>query len=438
MSVFVSNGGPLQVSSGRYDDPFATWALPALQEIGQTAIPGLQSGNLLGSSYLPSTIDPVDSTRSSSESSFLQEALKATTIKVYNNTLAHRILFTKNTATGVSVSERSTAGVESSSYVLSARREVIVSAGAFQSPQLLMISGIGPRKTLEGLNLTVLKDLPGVGQNLWDQVWFGSSFRVNLLTGSAGLNNPALALAAVQEYVQDASGPLSISGDDVLGFEKLPAHIRSGLSVSTQKALNDTFPSDWPDLEFLPASGLIGNQSDYASVDPRDGYNYATVATALVAPLSRGNITINSTSMLDAPLINPNWLNHPADKEVAVAAFKRQRQVWDVLGNITLGPEYFPGPSTQSDADILKFIGDSLAPIWHAAATCKMGKANDKMAVVDTSTKVYGVQHLRVVDASSFPFLPPGHPQATVYALAEKIASEILQQLSSTNTTSKM
>lgn len=436
--VFQSNGGPLQVSSGRYNDPFATWSQPALQMVGQTAIAGLQSGNLLGSAYVLSTINPVDASRSSSESSFLQFALRSTTIKVYNNTLAQKILFKGNTATGVNVTSRSTTGTEASSYVLSARREVIISAGTFQSPQLLMVSGIGPRQTLASLHIPIIKELPGVGQNLWDQIYFGTAFRVNIPTNSAGLNSPALTNAAVQAYVNNASGPLSVSGTGLLGFEKLPATIRCKLSIATQKALNDTFPSDWPDLEFLPASGLFGNQSNYQIEDPRDGYNYATMATALVAPLSRGNITINSTSMSDPPLINPNWLTEPADKELAVAAFKRQREVWSHMSDITLGPEYYPGPSVQSDVDILQAIRESLAPIWHAAATCKMGKATDSMAVTDTSMRVHGIHRLRVVDASSFPFLPPGHPQATVYALAEKIASEILQESSASVATSRM
>ena len=96
------------------------------------------------------------------------------------------------------------------------------------------------------------------------------------------------------------------------------------------------------------------------------------------------------------------------------------------MKGVLIGDEYFPGASVQSDEDILKFISESVAPIWHAAATCKMGGANDRLAVVDSQNKVYGFQNLRVVDASSFPFLPPGHPQATIYAQAEKISAEIL------------
>lgn len=428
-SVFENGTGPLHVSFGRYNDPFATWSLPALQSIGQKAIEGFQSGNLLGSAYTLATIRPADASRSSSESSFLQSALRTSGIKVYKNTLATRLLMAGKTAKGVSIKSRSATSPQEITYDIRARREVIVSAGAFQSPQLLMLSGIGPRATLEEFHIPLVKDLRGVGQNLWDHNYFATSFRVRVPTGSAGLNDPALAAAAVQQYVTQAAGPLSISGTGVLGFERLPATVRNRFSLQTQQALNETFPDDWPDLEYLPASGFFANQSNFQTADPVDGYNYASIATALVAPLSRGNVTIRSAHMTDAPVINPNWLTHPADVEVAIAAFKRQREVWRLMKNITIGDEYYPGPVVQTDAEILEAIRKSVAPVWHAAATCKMGKLTDPMAVIDSSAKVYGVRNLRVVDASSFPFLPPGHPQATVYALAEKIASEILQGL---------
>ncbi|KAL8935487.1 MAG: hypothetical protein Q9211_004674 [Gyalolechia sp. 1 TL-2023] len=434
LSAFSAPGGPLQVSHGSYNDPFATWILPALQAIGQKAIDGFQSGILLGSAYVLATIDPTRATRASSESSFLQDARASTTLRVYNNTLAKRLLFADEVARGVLVSSQ---GNEENDYVLSARKEIIVSAGAFQSPQLLMVSGIGPRKTLDGLGIPVIKDLPGVGQNLWDHAFYGTTFRVNIPTASAGLNSKEAAAAAVEAYLDSATGPLSVPGTMVLGWENLPPDLRRALPATASQSLESTFPTDWPHLEFLPLSGALGNQSNYQLVDPRDGYNYASVATSIVAPLSRGEVSINSSSMADPPLINPNWLTHPTDIQLAIAAFKRQRQVWAAMSNLTIGPEQIPGPAVQSDADILDFIRRTLAPVWHAAATCKMGHRSDRMAVIDTNARVYGVQGLRVVDASSFPFLPPGHPQATVYALAEKIADEILRGMGESTATSK-
>ncbi|KAL8696230.1 MAG: hypothetical protein Q9224_002905, partial [Gallowayella concinna] len=387
-SVFSASGGPLHVSHGSYDDPFASWVLRALGAVGQKAIRGFQSGNLLGSAYVLGTIDPARATRSSSESSFLNETLARTTLRVYNNTLAKKLLFTGNAVRGVMVSSEKTHGND---YVLSARREIIVSAGAFQSPQLLMVSGIGPRNTLRGLGIPVLKDLPGVGQNLWDHAFYGTSFRVNVPTASAGLNSEEVTAAAVEAYVKNATGPLSVPGTMVLGWENLPTDLQSALSPSARESLQSTFPADWPQLEYLPGSAGLG--------DPRDGFNYASITTALVAPLSRGNVSINSTSMADPPLINPNWITHPTDVQLAIAAFKRQRQVWAAMRNLTIGEEQIPGPAVQSDADILKYIRSTLAPVWHAASTCKMGRHTDRMAVIDTEARVYGFQGLRVVDA---------------------------------------
>jgi choline dehydrogenase len=151
----------------------------------------------------------------------------------------------------------------------------------------------------------------------------------------------------------------------------------------------------------------------------------------LVKPLSRGNISISSANTNDQPLINPNWLTHPTDQAVAIAAYKRARQAWTspAMSNITIGPEYWPGTSISSDADVLQLIKQSFGTIFHAAGTCAMGNNTDPNAVVDNHAKVFGVSNLRVVDASAFPFLPPGHPMATVYALAEKIADDIANGL---------
>ena len=127
--------------------------------------------------------------------------------------------------------------------------------------------------------------------------------------------------------------------------------------------------------------------------------------------------------------MNLHWLSDPADGEVLVAAFKRVRQAWNssAVAGIIAGPEITPGDAVTTDAQILAFIRSAAQPIWHASSTCAMGKPGDKSAVVDTKARVSGVKGLRVVDASAIPFSLPGHPQSTVYALAEKIAEDILK-----------
>ena len=428
--TFDPAGGPLEVSFSNYADAFGTWAQKAFTGVGMHILNGgLNAGVLNGSAYSTLTIDPRNGYRSSSESSFLQAALQnGTAPMIYKNSLARKILFNGTAATGVLVTTAGPYGIPPLNYTLTARKEVIVSAGTFQSPQLLMVSGIGPQATLQQYGIQVIKNLAGVGQNMWDHVLFGANRRVNVLTASASLNSPIAAAKSAAQFRANGSGALAAFGAGYYGWEALPQPYRSNLSSSALAALA-TFPSDWPELEWLPISAYLGYQTNRQTEDPRDGYNYATINPGLISPLSRGNVTISSADMSDPPILNPNWLSDPTDQEVAIQSFKRSREIWNVLvaNNVTVdNTEYLPGLNVTSDADILKYIQASLMTIYHAAATCKMGSPNDTMAVIDSQARVYGTQNLRVVDASSFPFLPPGHPQSTIYALAEKIAADIL------------
>lgn len=136
----------------------------------------------------------------------------------------------------------------------------------------------------------------------------------------------------------------------------------------------------------------------------------------LAAPTSRGNITIRSTDTADLPEINLNWLDTETDQEVAVAAFKRARDVFqsEAMRPVLVGDEFFPGSEYQTDEEILDIIRNAAMTLYHPACTCRMGTEDDPMAVVDSRGRVFGVTGLRVVDASVFPFLPPGHPQSTI------------------------
>lgn len=246
------NGGPLQVSYPNFISPSASYIGAGLSEIGLKDLPGMVDGNLLGWTGCATTIDPLTQTRSSSETSMLREAINRDfNTQVYTHTLAKRILFDKQKrAKGVEVE---TAGLGSGSvrYRLQASKEVIVSAGAFRSPQLLMVSGIGPPETLEKHDIEVVADRKGVGQNLWDHIWVAITREFNVLT-SAQLADFDFLAAADEEYVANRTGINTNPGGTLIAFEKLP---EGAISKSTLKDLDDTFGGDWPHLEYFSQDG---------------------------------------------------------------------------------------------------------------------------------------------------------------------------------------
>lgn len=406
-----SGNGPLSVTMPNWVYAFPTWATKAFSQIG---IPfrkeGLQNGGLLGHAYTMYTIDATSMTRSSSETAFLRPRLDNPNLYIYTSALAKRILFDgMKKATGIVVD---TLGVE---YTISARKEIILSAGFVGSPQLLQVSGVGPAQLLEALSIPVVADLPGVGQNLQDQIVFGVSQAINAITASS-LSNAAFSAAAAQLFDNSATGLLTTLPGDMTAWERFPNSIRSTtLSNSTRAAL-DKYPTDWPDAEYIAFSGYMGDGNSLTAGDPADGKQYATLAVVQTKPQSRGSVNITSANTAVAPAIDPAYLSNPADIEIAVAGFKRARQFWasSTLNGFLVGGEAYPGPAVTTDAQILESIRGSFTTIYHGSCTCAMGKAGDSRAVVDTNARVYGVTGLRVVDAAAFPFLPPGHPQSIV------------------------
>ncbi|KAH8195274.1 hypothetical protein TruAng_010569 [Truncatella angustata] len=403
-----------------YVHAFTTWAVEGLKAIGLKTVPGFLDGSLLGQSYVMTTIQP-NGVRESAETAFLQPALAYPDYTVYHLAMAKKILFdNKKRATGVVVDN---SGLE---YTLSARKEVIVSGGFIGSPQLLQVSGVGPAQLLSQNGIPVVADRPGVGQNMEDHIIFAVTYQVNAPTVSS-LQDPAFAAKQAASFNDKGAGMYSNPITEVLGWEKVPQPLRSAMSNGSQSALNK-YPADWPEIEYITSAAYVGTQENTKSSGaPFDGKNYASLAVVLNTPRSRGSVNIKSANSYDHPAVNPNFLLDQTDVEVALAGFKRARQFWEskAMSKFKIGSEVYPGNTVQTDDDIRAIIRKSYNTIFHGAVTCRMGKPNDNMAVVDSQAKVIGVQGLRVVDASAFPFLPPGHPQATIYALAEKIACNI-------------
>ena len=364
-AAFAPGGGPLHVTLPNHANAFSSYLLRGLAAIGIPAAADFVSGALAGAAYAMNTIDPTTMTRSSAETAFLRRALATTRLAVYKDTLAQRILFAGTRATGVAVE---TAGLD---YTLSARKEVVLAAGAFQSPQLLMVSGVGPRATLARHGIPVVAARPGVGQNLQDQLFFGPSHRVDLPTHSS-LARPAFRAVAEAAYRTHRAGPLTNGGGDLAGWEKLPEAERAALSPATRTALA-RLPPDWPELEYLMLDGYVGDSGNYILGAPRDEFNYAAFTAALGAPMSTGSVTIRSADTKDLPVVDPRYLSDPADRELMVAGFKRARAVLasPAVRNVLVGEEVYPGPNVTTDAEILDAVRAGAMTVWHPAATCE-------------------------------------------------------------------
>lgn len=462
--ALVSEGGPLDVSYSSYSYSWTTWLAVALQGLGIQNTDSFIKGELNGSAWQMHTINHTTGFRESADRAYLRPYLHRPNLVVFDKTFGEKIVFdSTKRAVGVDV----TSG--SSSFTLNATREVIVAGGVFQSPQLLQVSGVGSADLLQKHNITVIADRLGVGQNLQEQILFGVSYQVNVPTLSTLGTGENVAIE-VEQFNTNATGRLTSPGGEYVGFEKVPQELRSNFSEITVKGMSlrfvpillvsasshtnageppsvwltlenpalEDFPDDWPEIEYLTLPTFVGDFSGTSR--PTDSYNYATLLGTLMTPTSRGEVNISSPHMRDPPVINPNYLTTQPDIEVSVAMFKRLRQAWTVPAlakNLTIGDEYYPGASVQTDEDIERLIRSTATPVSHASATCKMGKADDPLAVVDSHGKVYGVSNcqfsfhvspnhhvvavdsyregprltgysVRVVDASAFPFLPPG------------------------------
>jgi choline dehydrogenase len=227
----VRSNGTVGVTYAAYAYSWTTWLATMLDAAGLKATNSFMDGALNGSAWHMSAVDQNTGTRSAADVAYLRPILEKSTLTIFDKTLSERIIFNDNkVATGVKVSSKN------GTYTITAKKEVIVAGGVFMSPQLLQVSGVGPKELLKKHNISVVADLPGVGQNMHDQVFADIVYRVDLPTGST----LGTTEADVEAYQKNGTGPLSNPGGEFGGFEKIPVDLRTGFSNATSQG---EFPS---------------------------------------------------------------------------------------------------------------------------------------------------------------------------------------------------
>ena len=288
---------------------------------------------------------------------------------------------------------------------VAARAEVILSAGAVNSPQILQLSGIGPAGLLAQHGIDVVQDAPQIGENLQDHLQIRAVFKV---TGTRTLNtlsNSLLGKARIAaEYALKRSGPMSMSPSQLGAFTRSdPDRPYANLQYHVQPLSLEAFGEDLHDFPAI------------------------TVSVCNLNPTSRGSVRIGSADFRDAPKIAPNYLDTEEDRKVAADSLRQVRQILAQPAMAQYQPvEFKPGVQYQSDDELVKLAGDIASTIFHPVGTVKMGRTDDNTAALDPHLRVKGVQGLRVVDASVMPNITSGNTNAPTLMIAEKAAAWIL------------
>ncbi len=335
--------------------------------------------------------------RCSSATGYLKPARKRPNLRVETGAHATQLLGEGKRVTGVRYTQHG------QTHAVRAAREVILAAGALQSPQLLQLSGIGPAAHLQQLGIPVVHDLPGVGANLQDHLQARLIFQCRKpVTTNDQLRSVFGQMKIGLQWLLFKTGPLAIGIN------------QGGLFC---RALPE---SATPDIQFHFAT--LSADMAGGKVHPFSGF---TMSVCQLRPTSRGTVLIKSRDPLEPPVIQPNYLSTALDRRTAVAGLKVARTIAQsaAMRDYTLA-EYKPGPGVASDEELLEFIRENGATIFHAAGTCKMGIAAD--AVVDPQLRVHGIAGLRVVDCSILPTLVSGNTHWPVVMIAEKAAEMIL------------
>ena len=389
--------GELKVSNLRLRRKIADLFIKASEEIGIPYNPDCNGEKQEGVGYFQQT--SFKGFRRSSYRSFLNRKIRSReNLTIITNTQISKLVFSDKKVTGVDCIQSK----GQPNKTIYANHEVILSAGAISSPQILQLSGIGDEKHLTKLGVNVIHNNPAVGKNLQDHLQVRMVFKTNTRTLNDELNTWWKKALIGLQYALFRTGPLTLSASQVYIFT------------------NTSLDGSRPNIQF--------HMQPLSADKPGDGvhpFSAFTMSICNLRPQSRGEVTINSKNPEDLPKIIPNYLSTQSDQKIAIDSIKVARKIANAspLKQHILD-EFVPGGSLVSDEDLLEAAKNNSQSIYHPVGTCKMG--NDKNSVVDDQLKVYGVKGLRVVDASIMPELVSGNTNAPTMMIAEKAAEMIL------------
>jgi choline dehydrogenase len=389
-------GGPLPVSDWRHADPLSEAFVVAAAETGIPTNPDFNGASQEGAGFFQTTTRR--GRRASTAFSYLRPAKGRGNLRVETSALAQRILFEGRHARAVEYRQQ---GRLRSAR---ARKEILVSSGAYNSPQLLQLSGVGPADLLKAHGIDVVLDAPGVGNDLQDHM------QVRLVTRCAQrvtlndiVNHPVRRIMAGAQYAAFRRGPLTIAAGTSGAFFKTNPRLAT------------------PDIQihFLPFSTDKMGEKLHS-------FSGFSASVCQLRPESRGSLRIKSADPTVPPEIRINYLATETDRAAFVDGIKILRKI---LAAPALKPysveEVHPGPKVTSDEELLNYCRRTGSTVYHPTSTCRMG--NDPLAVVDQRLKVRGIEGLRVVDASIMPDLMSGNTNAPTIMIAEK-ASDMIRE----------
>lgn len=346
-------------------------------------------------------INTRDGQRDSSCAAYLRPAMKRTNLVVETDALVERVLFNPNkTAIGVSVLLRG------HRQVFRARREVILSAGAVETPKLLQCSGIGDAALLGQHQIPVIHDAPAVGRNLQDHLCASYYFEASRPTVNDELKTLPQQARAMLQYLLQGRGAFATT-------------VKAGGFFRTSEA------QQHPNMQiyFNPLSYVLPESPGMPKIEPYSGY---TMFFAPCRPTSRGTIQLKSPDVHEAPLIDPNYLATENDRAEAIAGSRLIRRLTSTAGLAEVTKtEVKPGTSVSDDDSMLQFFREQSGSIYHLCGSCAMG-SDPRESVVNSELQVHGTRSLRVVDASIFPNITSGNINAPTMMVAEKASQMIL------------